>query len=406
MARLTAATIHKLTKPGRHGDGGGLYLYIARGGSKSWVQRIRLAGRRVDRGLGGYPSVSLAEARRRAGANRASVQQGRDPWGGVEQERRIRLEHLARVPTFAEAARKLHADKVQAGELSSEKHAKNWIQMLEKHAFPEFAETPVDEITQREVKDFLERLGSRLTETAKRVRSRMRSIFDDCLEAEYITVNPAGDGIRLSVRRWSRTHKVKHFAALPYQDVPAALERMRHTQALRETRLSLQFLILTAARSGEVRGATWDEIDLDAKTWTIPEGRMKSDKSHRVPLSVQAVLLLREARDAVIKRKKRRPDYNPNGLIFPHPSGKPLSENALSLRVKKDGLGCTVHGFRSSFRDWAQEHSGASWAAIELSLAHKVGTSVEAAYFRSDLIDLRRDLMQRWADHCQDIRPF
>ena len=175
---------------------------------------------------------------------------------------------------------------------------------------------------------------------------------------------------------------------------------------MRETRLAFAFLILTAARSGEVRGARWDEIDLDARVWSIPAERMKSDRPHTIPLSIEAELLLRDAREAASKRLKRHPDYNPNGLIFAHPSGKPLSENALSLRAKKDGLGCTPHGFRSSFKGWATSQGDWAWEAIELCLAHRVGNSVAQAYFRDDLLEQRRPLMQAWGEYAWDISPF
>ena len=403
---LTAAKVRTLTKPGRYGDGGGLYLNIAKGGTKSWVQRIRVGGLRTDKGLGGFPSVSLSAARKIAVVNRVAVSEGRNPFKKAVRERMARLESLDLVPTFEEAARKIHAAKWAAGEISSEKHARNWIQMFERHVFPQFGDTPVDEISQREVKDFLERLGSELTETARRIRSRMREVFDDCIESEYITTNPSGDGIRLSVRRWSRTAKVTHFAALPYQDVQDAFIKVRDSKAMRETRLCFQFLILTACRSGEARGATWDEIDLDAGLWTIPASRMKASRDHTIPLSTQALLILQDAQDAVAKRLKRTPNYNPSGLVFAHPSGKPLSENALSLRARKDELGCTPHGFRSSFKDWATAQSLWSWELVELSLAHAVGNSVERAYFRDTLVEERRPLMQEWADHVWDVRPF
>ena len=406
MASLTAAKVRTLNAPGRYGDGGGLYLNIAKGGTKSWIQRIRLNGKRTDKGLGSAQSVSLSAARKIADANRVAIAEGRNPWDASERERMARMATLDRTPTFEEAARKVHADKIHAGQISSDKHARNWIQMLERHAFPEFADMPIDEIRQRHVKDFLERLGKEKVETARRIRSRMREVFDDCLEAEYITVNPAGDGIRLSVRRWSQTHRVNHFTALPYQDVADAFLKVRDSQAMRETRLCFQFLMLTACRSGEARGATWDEIDLDAGVWTIPAERMKSDRDHVVPLSTQAIVLLQEAQDAVSKRMKRKASYNPNGLIFAHPSGKPLSENALSLRARKDELGCTPHGFRSSFKDWATAQGKWSWECVELSLAHAVGNSVERAYFRDVLVEERRPLMQAWADCCWDVRPF
>ena len=418
MASLTAAKVRELSKPGRYGDGGGLYLSIAKVGSKSWVMRLRIEGNRTDKGLGGYPSVSLSAARKIADANRVAVAEGRNPWDKAERDRMARGAGLDHIPTFADAARKLHKDKVAAGEISSDKHARNWIQMLERHVFPLFADTPVTEISQREVKDFLERLGPTLTETARRLRFRMREIFDDCIESEYITDNPAGDGIRASVRRWSRQNKVQHFEALPYDQMPGVVDKILHSQGMRETRLALAFVVLTAARSGEVRGARWDEIDLDARTWRIPAERMKSDRPHVVPLSIEAHLLLQDARAAASKRQKsekRRPGYDPSletdyapkeGLIFPHPSGQPLSENALSLRTRKDKLGCTPHGFRSSFKGWATADGRWSWEAIELCLAHRVGNSVAQAYFRDDLLEQRRAVMQEWADYVWNIRPF
>ena len=406
MASLTAAKVRELSKPGRYGDGGGLYMSIAKAGSKSWVMRLRVDGKRTDKGLGGYPSVSLSEARKIADANRVAVAEGRNPWDKAERDRMERAAGLGHIPTFADAARKLHADKVVAGEISSDKHARNWIQMLERHLFPVFGDTPVNEITQPEVKDLLERLGPQITETARRLRFRMREIFDDCIESEYITDNPAGDGIRGSVKRWSRHRKVTHFKALPYQQVPGVIDKILYSQGMRETRLAFAFLILTAARSGEVRGARWDEIDLDARVWSIPAERMKADRPHTIPLSIEAELLLRDAREAASKRLKRHPDYNPNGLIFAHPSGKPLSDNALGLKARKDGLGCTPHGFRSSFKGWATAQGDWSWEAIELCLAHRVGNSVAQAYFRDDLLEQRRPLMQAWGDYAWDIRPF
>ena len=418
MASLTAAKVRELSKPGRYGDGGGLYLSIAKVGSKSWVMRLRIEGKRTDKGLGGYPSVSLSAARKIADANRVAVAEGRNPWDKAERDRMARAAGLDHIPTFADAARKLHKDKVAAGEISSDKHARNWIQMLERHVFPLFADTPVTEISQREVKDFLERLGPTLTETARRLRFRMREIFDDCIESEYITDNPAGDGIRASVRRWSRQNKVQHFEALPYDQMPGVVDKILHSQGMRETRLALAFVVLTAARSGEVRGARWDEIDFDARTWRIPAERMKSDRPHVVPLSIEAHLLLQDARAAASKRQKsekRRPGYDPSletdyapkeGLIFPHPSGQPLSENALSLRTRKDKLGCTPHGFRSSFKGWATADGRWSWEAIELCLAHRVGNSVAQAYFRDDLLEQRRPIMDEWGEFCWGIRPF
>ena len=414
MGSLTAAKVRELSKSGRYGDGGGLYPSIAKAGSKSWVMRLRIEGKRTDKGLGGFPSVSLSAARKTADAYRVAVEEGRNPWDKAERDRTERAAGLDHIPTFTEAACKVHAAKVPA--FSSAKHGRKWIQMLERHVLPVFGDTPVNEISQREVKDFLERLGPTLTETARRLRFRMREIFDDCIESEYITVNPAGDGIRGSVKRWSSHRKVKHFEALPYDQMPGVVDRILDSQGMRETRLALAFVVLTAARSGEVRGARWDEIENGV--WTIPAERMKADRPHAVPLSIQASVVLQDARAAAGKRQKsekRRPGYDPSletdyapkeGLIFPHPSGQPLSENALSLRTRKDKLGCTPHGFRSSFKGWATADGRWSWEAIELCLAHRVGNSVAQAYFRDDLLEQRRPLMQEWADYVWNIRPF
>ena len=368
--------------------------------------RLTVDGERTDKGLGGYPAISLQAARKKADTYRGMVADGRNPWDKAERQRMERAEAMERIPSFAEAARKLHAAKTQSGEISSDKNVRNWIQMLERHVFPLFGDTPVDKISQREIKDFLERLGPQLTETARRLRFRMREIFDDCIEAEYITVNPAGDGIRQSVKRWSRYHKVQHFQALPYEQVPGIIDKILYSQGMRETRLALTFQVLTATRSGEVRGARWEEIDSAAGVWEIPAERMKSDRPHSIPLSPQAHVLLQDARQAIEKRLKRRPDYNPNGLIFAHPSGQPLSENALSLRARKDKLGCTPHGFRSSFKGWATSESRWTWEAIELCLAHRVGNSVAQAYFRENLLEERRPIMEAWANYVWPINPF
>ena len=418
MESLTAAKARDSREPGRYGDGNGLYLSISKAGKKAWIMRLTVAGKRTDKGLGPYPATSLSEARKKAALYRGMVADGRNPWDKTERQRMERAGVLERIPTFAEAARKLHLDKVEAGEISNDKHTRNWIQMLERHVFPVFGVTPVNEVARREVKDFLERLGPTLTETARRLRFRMREIFDDCIEAEYMTDNPASDGIRASVKRWSGHHKVTHFEALPYDQMPGVVDKILHSQGMRETRLALAFVVLTAARSGEVRGATWDEIDEAARVWRIPAERMKSDRPHVVPLSIEAHLLLQDARAATSKRQKsekRRPGYDPSletnyapkeGLIFPHPSGQPLSENALSLRTRKDKLGCTPHGFRSSFKGWATAQGKWQWEAIELCLAHRVGNSVAQAYFRDDLLEQRRPLMQAWGEYAWDISPF
>ena len=394
MTSLTTAKVRGLTKAGRYGDGGGLYLTIAPGGSKAWVMRLTVGGKRTDKGLGGYPKVSLTEARQKADAYRVAVSEGRNPWMEVKREREQMAQAVIRMPTFAEAANKVHTLKVEGGQIGNTKSANNWINGFKRHVFPDFGHTRVNEISKGDVMEVLDPLGAKLPETARRLRQRMREVFDYCMEHNYITVNPAGEGIRASVKRWSGHRKVTHFKALPYQDVPGIMDKILHSQGLRETRLALGFQALTAARSGEVRGATWDEIDLEAATWTIPTARMKAKAEHRVPLSIEAMMLLRDAREA------------PGHLVFAHQGDQPLSDSALSLRTRKDGLGCTPHGFRSSFKDWATAQGKWQWEAIELCLAHKVGNSVAQAYFRDDLLEQRRPIMDEWSQYVWPVRPF
>ncbi len=416
MAGLTAEKVRGLRDRGRYGDGGGLYLYIAPGGTKSWVLRVRVDGRRTDKGLGGYPAVSLTEARKAAEAYRVALRSGQQPRPTHPKARERRAE--ARSLTVAEAARRVHEAKVRGGRLANPQHSRNWLQVLERHAFPAIGDMPIAQVTKRDIAEMLEPIWDRLPDTARRVRQRLRATFTWALGFDLIAgPNPAGEAIEGLIAEWGRRPRAVHYSALDYRDVAAAFVTIKRSQGMRETRLAFQFLILTAARSGEVRGAIWSEIDLEGMVWTVPAERMKTGKSHRVPLSMQALWVLLAARQAIRKRRKRRPDYNkygpiytgpinPNALVFPNPSGRPLSDNALSLRAKKDGLGCVPHGFRSSFRDWAAEQSGASREAIEMSLAHIVGGPVERAYFRSDLLEQRRRLLQVWADYVDPLPPF
>lgn len=388
MAGLTATAVRKLTDPGRYSTGTpGLYFNIAKGGSRSWVQRIRVDGKRTDKGLGGFPKVSLSAARRIADANRVAVTGGQNPWADSKPS------VVTYVPTFREAAHKLHAQLLPTWK--NAKHATSWMQTLEKHAFPVIGDVPVDEVTRADVLSVLEPIWTVIPENARRVRQRMRAVFTWAMAYAYIDLNPAGELVDGALKAQRRIIN-GHMAALPYQDVPDAIRKIRNSPAWLSTRLCFKFLILTVSRSVEARGARWEEIDLDARIWTIPPERMKASREHRQPLSIQAQVLLGEAR--------RKLDGS-SGLVFPTPAGKMLSENALSLRAKKDNLGCVPHGFRSSFRDFCAEQTSASWAAIELSLSHKVGTSVEAAYFRSDLIDQRRAILQQWADFLEPL-PF
>ena len=391
MGKLTASKVKSITAKGKHGDGGGLFLYVANGGSKSWVHRLSINGKRRDMGLGGYPKVGLAKARELADANRVDAMGLRTPTPAL---------NFTNAPTLETAAVKCFDAKVASGQLTNAKHSANWLQVLRRHVFPTIGETPVDRIDQTQLKTMLEELAINqgLAETALRCRGRISEILKDCIEDGHINEN-AADKLESSVKRWGQRRKTnsKHFKAVGYEEVAGVLGTIRHSNGMKSVRLALEFAIFTAARSGEVRGARWGEVDLATATWTIPASRMKAGVEHRVPLSLQARLVLQEA-----KTLKGRTE---NDLVFPHTGGRELSQSCLPLRCKKLGLKTTPHGFRSSFRGWAAEHEVGSWAAIEKCLAHKVGTDVEQAYFRVDMLAQRVRIMDAWGDYL-DPAPF
>ena len=383
MKTLTAAKAKTLREPGKYRAGRGLYLDVRSATSKSWVQRITILGKRRDIGLGSFPAVSLAQARERAAENRAAVAEGRDPT--VKEVKVV-------IPTFREAAYKAH--EVNLPRWKNRKHAQAWIRTLEKHAFPVIGDKPIDSIGVVDVLDVLNPIWAVVPETARRVRQRMRAVFKWAMAHGFIDLNPAGEAIDGAIPPMPRLVN-GHMKALPYQRVPDAIREIRSSEAWPATKLAFEFLILTACRSGEVRSAMWSEVDVGARLWTIPAERMKAGKEHRVPLSASALAVLETAREF----------EDSTGLVFPSPQGKMLSDNALSLRARKDKLGAVPHGFRSSFRDWAAECTSASHAAMELSLAHNVGSEVERSYARSDLLEQRRGLMEAWADFLRSAEP-
>ena len=397
MAGLTAKTIQGITTPGRYRDSEGLYIVMTKAGTKQWVQRIRVNGERVDRGLGGWPAVSIVHARKTADANRVAVAKGRDPWAKKATPTPVVAIEGTTTPTFAEAARIVHA--LNAPTWRNGKHNTSWIQSLEKHVFPIFGDTPIDEVGSRDVLDILLPIWHTKAETAHRLRGRIRKVFDWAVSADYLAMNPAGEKIKGALPKHKRLQE--HIKALPYQDVPDAYKTIYWSDAQRETIAAFLFLTLTAARTIEVRSATWTQIDFENEVWTIPGDMMKNGKEHRQPLSYQAMLILHGM--------KMRPQPSGN-LIFPRPDGGMQSENTFINRCKKDDLPCTPHGMRSSFRDWSEEQTevAASHIAKELCLAHDTGNAVERAYRRTDLLDQRRTLLQAWADFAagHDRPPF
>ena len=378
MAGLTAAKVRAIKKPGMHGDGNGLYLRVTGSGSRSWMQRIVIRGRRRDLGLGSYPAIGLAEARALALANKALVTAGRDP---------LAERHRANVPTFREAATKVY--EANLPRWRNGKHTVNWWGSLERHAFPVIGDVKVDQIRRSDVLAVLEPIWAVRPETARRVRQRIRTILRWCEAHDYCAGNAAGEALDGALPPMPRLKA--HHRALPYREVTQALETVDGSDASLAAKLCLRFLVLTAARSGEARGTTWDEIDEAAREWRIPAGRMKSGIQHRVPLSNAGLTVLEQA----------SPLRDDSGLVFPSPvrPGHPMSDMTLTKVLRATGLAAraTVHGFRSTFRDWAAECTNAPHAVMELSLAHAVGSSVEQAYARSDLIAKRRELMDQWA---------
>ena len=376
MAKLTAAKVKKISDPGMYGDGGTLYLRVAPGGSKSWIQRLTIDGKRCDIGLGGYPLTSLAEARDKAFENRKAARGGGDP---LAEKRK------ARMPTFREAAQKTF--DANRPRWRSEKVAKKWWQTMEKHAFPILGNKRVDRIGRDDVLRTLTPLWTSRPEQARKLRQSIRSTLSWAQAHGYIEHNVAGDAVSGALP--AQPAVKEHLRALPHREVGAALETIEASAASMSAKLAFRFTVLTAARSGEVRGATWDEIDLDAREWRIPAGRMKAGAEHRVPLPDAALAVLEQA----------RPLRDKSGLVFPSPSrpGRPFSDMTLTKVLRTTGLAgrATVHGFRSSFRDWCAD-TGKPREIAEAALAHTVG-GVEGSYFRSDLFERRRRLMADWA---------
>ena len=379
MGKLTAARVKSLSKPGRYGDGATLFLNVAPGGSKSWIQRLTIDGRRRDIGLGGFPLVSLAEARELAFENRRLARRGRDP---LAEKRK------AKIPTFREAAEATF--EVNRARWRNEKHTANWMSSLTKYAFPVLGDLPVDQIGREHVLRVLLPIWTSRPERASRLRQRIRLVLGWCQAHNFVLGdNVAGEGIDGALP--SMTTVKRHFRALPYQEVAEALKVVEASRASLSARLCFRFVVLTAVRGIEARNATWAEVDLEERQWVILASRMKGGKEHRVPLSDEAL--------AVLERAQALRDAS--DLIFPSPMrpGRPLSDMSLQKVLRDCGLAnrATVHGMRSAFRDWAAERTDAEHAVMELSLAHAVGSSVERSYARSDLIAKRRELMKGWA---------
>ena len=372
---LSAAFVRS-APPGRHADGNGLYLFVQPTGTRSWVQRLVIRGRRRELGLGAATLVPLAKAREQALANRMLARSGGDP---LADKRRVQ-----RVPAFAEAAESVLEQK--RGGWRGRWHAKNWMSSMERYVFPYIGSRPVSEVNTADVLEILTPIWHVKAETARAVRQRIRSVIEWAIALDMRSDNPCD---RVLPVLGPQNDIVTHRQALPHREVAAAIETVRAGSAQPAVKLAFEFLVLTATRSGEVRGAQWAEIDTTDRVWTLSAQRMKAKREHRVPLCGRALEILDAARSLG--------DGGPH--VFPMRSGRPISASTLLKMLNDLRVAAVPHGFRSSFRDWAAEKTDHPREVIEAALAHVVQNKVEAAYARSDLFERRRLLMDDWSEY-------
>jgi len=378
---LSAAFIRS-APPGRHCDGQGLYLVVQPTGTRSWVQRLVIRGRKRELGLGSTALVPLAEARERALSNRKLARSGGDP---LAEKRRAEG-----MPTFADAAARVVEQK-RAG-WRSPLHARTWLHSLEHHAFPRIGNRPVSEVASADVLEVLTPIWHVKVQTARNVRQRISAVMEWAIAMNLRTDNPCD---RLGPVLGKQNEVVRHMRALPHRDVAAALSTVQASNAAEAVKLAFEFLILTAARWGEVRGARWNEMDTSAHVWTVPAARMKANREHRVPLCRRVLGILDAARTL---------GGGASPLVFTTGDGEMLDEKVLRRLLERQGVAAVPHGFRSSFRDWAAEETEHRREVIEAALAHVVRNKVEAAYARSDLFARRRLLMDDWAAYLGEER--
>ena len=395
MGKLTALAVSRAKGPGLYGDGDGLWLRVTDAGSKSWMLRFMLRGRARSMGLGSASLFSLAEARERALTYRRMLADGRDPIETRRADRSQQALDAARALTFDQCAA-AYIEAHKAG-WKNAKHGAQWQATLDAYASPAFGKLPVAEIDTGLVLKALEPIWSAKPETASRVRGRVESVLDWARTRGYRTgENPArwkGHLSNLLAKR-SKVQRVEHHAALPFPEVPAFVKALAAQPGVAAR--ALAFTVHTAARTGETIGANWAEVDTAGKVWTIPADRMKAGVEHRVPLTPAALAILADM--AALRRTTA-----PTEPVFPGgKAGRPLSNMAMLKtleRMKRDDL--TVHGFRSSFRDWASERTSFPKEVAEAALAHAIENKVEAAYRRGDLFEKRRRLMEAWSGHVE-----
>jgi integrase len=390
---LSALEVGRLKEPGRYPVGGvaGLCLKIAPSGARSWVLRIAIGGKRRDAGLGGFPDVPLAMAREKARRAREEVEQGVDPIAQRAAAHSALMAARGAETTFEQASRKFIEAK--AHEWANAKHTAQWLATLSTYAFPIVGKLQVRDVTLAHIVKILEPIWTTKTETATRLRGRIENVLDWATVRGYRQGdNPARWKGHLDkvLPKPGKVAKVEHHSAVPVEEIGTFMTAVRQQNGIAAK--ALEFVVLTAARSGEVRGALWSEIDLHNKVWTIPGSRMKAGREHRIPLSTPALSLLNSL-----------PRYEDNDVVFVAPRGGMLSDMSLTAVMRRMKIDAVPHGFRSSFRDWAAERTNYPREVAEMALAHTIQSKVEAAYRRGDLFEKRSRMMRDWADFCGTV---
>ena len=392
---LSPLAVKRLSRPGLHPVGGaaGLLLRISDTGHRYWVWRGRVGGRRRDAGIGPYPEVSVSQARQVAAEMRLKARAGIDPIAERQAARDALRASAAKVLTFDQAAERYI--KAKSGEFRSQKHLRQWISTLETYASPIIGTLPVDRVELAHVIHVLEPIWASKTETASRLRGRIDKVLAYAAVSGFRSeANPARwkGNLDAILPAPGKLKTVRHHKALPIDDAPAFMAALGAREGM--SARALEFLTLTAARSGEVRGATWQEIDYKARTWTIPASRMKAGREHVVPLTPDAVALLRAL-----------PRMEGNDHVFPAPRGGGLSDMALSAVMRRMEVDATPHGLRSTFRDWCSERTSYPHEVCEKALAHAIPNAVEKAYRRGSLLEKRRRLMAEWSRFLSEPKP-
>lgn len=372
--KLTAKFVENVTEAGKYYDLNGLFLHVRPSGAKKWLQRYTYNGRRREIGLGSAKLVSVATARKNAHQNLVLVSEGIDP---IEDNKQDKV-----IPKFEKAARRVY--EANRPTWRNAKHAAQFITTLETYAFPVIGNMPVNDVSSTHVLQILSPIWVTKSETAKRIRQRLSMVFKWCVAKQWRVDDPANIAIVKALPR--QTKKVTHRKSISYNDVAGFLDTVSNSSAGLNTKLGIEFLILTATRSGEVRNARWDEVN--GSLWTIPAERMKAGIAHRVPLPSRCMEILDLAREI----------SQGSGYIFEGTKqNKPLSENTFNKLMKELGLDVHAHGFRTSFRTWTQEKTNYPREIAETALAHSLKDAAEAAYARSDLLEKRAKMMEAWA---------